>query len=43
MKNWKLLAGWHNKEEYFIHIRNFEKILNHGLVFEKIYIIIKFN
>ena len=28
----KLVANFHDKPEYFIHIRNFKQALNHGLV-----------
>ena len=39
----KLMANLHNKK-YFIHIRNLEQALSHGLVLKKVYHrIIKFN
>ena len=38
----KLVANLHDKTEYVIHIRNFKKALNHGLVFKKVHRVIKF-
>ena len=29
----KLVANWHDKTEYVLHIRKLKKALNHGLVF----------
>ena len=38
------MAKLHNKNKYFIHIRNLEQALSHGLVLKKVYHrIIKFN
>ena len=34
----KLVANLHSKTEYVIHIRNFKKALNYGLVLKKIHI-----
>ena len=31
----KLVPSLHEKNEYFIHIRNLKQSLNHGLVFKK--------
>ena len=39
----KLVANLHDKTEYVMHIRNLKQTLNHGLVLEKVYIVIKFN
>ena len=39
----ELVAFIHDKTEYIIHIRNLEQALNHGLVFEKVHEMIKFN
>ena len=39
----ELVAYIHDKIEYVIHIRNLEQALNHGLVFEKVHKVIKFN
>ena len=39
----ELVAFIHDKTEYVIHIRNLEQALNHGLVFEKVHEVIKFN
>ena len=39
----KLIANLHDKTEYVIHITNLKQALNHGLVFEKIDRVIKFN
>ena len=33
----------HDKTEYVIHIRSSKQALNHGLVFKKVYRVIKFN
>ena len=39
----KLIANLHDKTECVIHIRNLIQKLDHGLVFKKVYQIIKFN
>ena len=39
----RLVANSHDETEYVIHIRNFEKALNNGLVLEKVYRVIKSN
>ena len=39
----KLVANSHDKTEYFIHIRNLEQALKHGLMLNKVYRVIKFN
>ena len=39
----KLVANLYDTTEYLIHIRNFKETLNNGLVFKKIYRVIKFN
>ena len=39
----KLVADMHDKTEYIIHIRNLKQALDHGLVLEKVYRVIKFN
>ena len=39
----KLVANLHDKTEYVIHIRNLKQALNHGLILEKVHIVIKFN
>ena len=39
----KPAANLHDKTEYVIHIRNLKQALNHGLVFKKVHIVIKFN
>ena len=33
----------HDKEEYFIYMRNLKQTLNHGLVFENVHRVIKCN
>ena len=33
----KLVPKLHDKEEYVIHIRNLEQVLNHGLVLKKVH------
>ena len=38
-----IVANLHDKTEYVIHIKNLKQALNHGLVLEKLYRIIKFN
>ena len=39
----KLVANLHDKTEYVINIRNLKQALNHGLVFEKVRRVTKFN
>ena len=39
----KLVANLHDKTEYVMQIRNLKQALNHGLVLEKLCIVIKFN
>ena len=39
----KLVANFHDKTEYVIHIRNLKQSLNHGLVLKKVHRRIKFN
>ena len=39
----KLVANLHGKTEYFIHIRTLKPTLNRGLVFKKVYRMIKLN
>ena len=39
----KLVANWHDKTEYVLHIRKLKQALNHGLVFKKVHKGIKFN
>ena len=39
----KLVANLHEKTEYFMHMRNLKQTLNHGLVFEKVHRVTKFN
>ena len=39
----KHIANLHDKEEYVIHIRNFKKALNDGLVLKKVNRDTKFN
>ena len=49
LKEWKLkkverlVANLHDAIEYVIHIRDLKQALNHGLVFNKVHGIIKFN
>ena len=38
----KLIANFHDKTEYAIHIRNLKQALNNGLVLKKLHGIIKF-
>ena len=33
----KLAVNLHYKNEFFIHIRNLNKVLSHGLVFKKVH------
>ena len=42
-KTEKLVANLHDKEEYFIHIRNLKQTLNHRLVLKRVDRGIKFN
>ena len=37
-----LVANWHHKTEYIIHIKNLKQALNHGLVLKRIHRGIKF-
>ena len=39
----RLVVKFLDKEEYVIHIGNLKQPLNHGLVLEKMHIVIKFN
>ena len=39
----KLVDNLHDKTEYVINIRNLKQALNNGLVFKKVYRVIKFN
>ena len=39
----KLVANFHDKTEYVIHIRNLKQALNHGLVLKKFHRVIIFN
>ena len=39
----KLVDNLHDKTEYVINIRNLKQALNNGLVFKKVYKVIKFN
>ena len=39
----KLVANLHDKEEFFIHIRNLKQALSHGLVLTKVHRVIKYN
>ena len=39
----KPISNLHGKTEYVIHMRNLEKVLNHGLVLKKFHGMIKFN
>ena len=39
----KLVANLHDKEEFFIHIRNLKQALSHGLVLKKVHRVIKYN
>ena len=42
-KGEKLVADLHCKIKYVIQIRNLKRALNHGLVFKKVYRMIKVN
>ena len=39
----KLVANFHDKTKYVIHIRNLKQALNHGLVLKKIHRMIRLN
>ena len=39
----KLVANFHDKTEYVIHIKNLKQALNHGLVLKKVHRMTKFN
>ena len=39
----KLAVNLHDKEEFFIHIRNLKQALSHGLVLKKVHRVIKYN
>ena len=39
----KVVANFHDKSEYIIHIRNLNQALNHGLVLKKVHRVIKFD
>ena len=39
----KIVDNLHDKTEYVINIRNLKQALNNGLVFKKVYRVIKFN
>ena len=39
----KLVTNLHDKTEYVIHTRSLKQALNHGLVWEKVHIVIKFD
>ena len=39
----KLVANFHDKTDYVIHIRNLTQAYNHGLFFKKVHKVIKFN
>ena len=39
----KLVADFHYKAEYFVHIRNLKQALKHRLVLNKVHKVIKFN
>ena len=38
-----LVANWHDKTEYVIHIRNLKQALNHKLVLKKVLKVITIN
>ena len=42
-KTEKLLANFHDKEEYVIHKRNIKQALNHRFVLKKVHKVIKFD
>ena len=35
----KLIANWHDKTEYVIHIRSLKQALNQGLLLKKVHIV----
>ena len=39
----KLVTNLHDKNEYFIHIRNLKQVLNRGLILKNVHRVIKFN
>ena len=39
----RLVTSWQDKTEYVIHIINLKQALNHGLILEKVYRMIKYN
>ena len=39
----QLIANLNDKTEYVMHKRNLKQALNHGLVFKKVHIVIRFN
>ena len=39
----KLVCNLQNKENYVVHIRDFKKALNHGLILKKVHRVIQFN
>ena len=39
----RLVTSWQDKTEYVIHIINLKQALNHGLILEKVYGMIKYN
>ena len=42
-KSKKLVINLHNKTEYVIHIIILKEALNHGIIFKRVYRVIKFN
>ena len=42
-ENWKVESNSHDKNEYAMHRRNFEKALDHVLVLIKVHAAINFN
>ena len=39
----RIVTSWQDKTEYVIHIINLKQALNHGLILEKVYRMIKYN
>ena len=39
----KLITNLYDKTEYFIHIRNVKRALNHGFILKKVHRMIEFN
>ena len=39
----KLVCNIQDKENYVVHIRDFKKALNHGLILKKVHRVIQFN